>query len=62
MRFILGMFTGAALLMATAYMHDTGTLRFGPDQSFVNWPQVQELASRMQNGLSNAWATHVKGA
>jgi hypothetical protein len=62
MRFILGMITGAALLMAIAYLHDTGTLRFGPDQSFVNWPQVHELASRMHSGLSNAWATHVKGA
>ena len=62
MRFIMGMLTGAALLIAVAYLHDNGTLRFGPEGPFVNWPQVQELANRVQSGIANAWSTHVKGA
>ena len=37
MRFILGVFVGAALMLGSAYLHDTGRMRVGPTQPFVNW-------------------------
>ena len=37
MRFILGMFCGAVLMLGSAYLHDTGAVRVGPSQPFVNW-------------------------
>jgi len=37
MRFILGVFVGAALMLGSAYLHDTGAVRVGPSQPFVNW-------------------------
>ena len=40
MRFLFGIVVGAALLVALAWLHDTGTLRFGPEQAFVNWDVV----------------------
>ena len=46
MRFILGLFTGAALMLASAYVHDTRMVRFGPDAPFVNWDNVFALAGR----------------
>jgi hypothetical protein len=36
MRFILGVFIGAALLIGSAYLHDIGVVRAGPKQAFVN--------------------------
>lgn len=67
MRFFLGVVTGAALLIGAAYLHDTGTLRFGPDAAFVNWTPVGELANEIAaaagnvtRAISNAWSTHVK--
>ena len=46
MRFILGMFVGAGLILGSAYLHDTGMLRVGPQQAFVNWDTVFALAWR----------------
>ena len=46
MRFILGMFVGAGLILGSAYLHDTGMLRVGPPTAFVNWDTVFSLAGR----------------
>ena len=40
MKFILGVFVGAALMVGSAYMHDSGMVRAGPKQPFVNWDTV----------------------
>jgi hypothetical protein len=37
MKFILGVFVGAALMLGSAYVHDTGMVKAGPQQPFVNW-------------------------
>jgi len=37
MRFILGVFCGAVLMLGSAYLHDTGMVKAGPVQPFVNW-------------------------
>ena len=36
-RFVLGVFVGAALMLGSAFLHDTGMVRAGPAQPFVNW-------------------------
>jgi hypothetical protein len=46
MRFILGIIVGAALLLGAAYLHDTGAVRFGPAQAFVNWDTVTGMLGR----------------
>jgi hypothetical protein len=46
MRFIVGMIVGAALLLGAAYLHDTGVVRFGPAQAFVNWDTVIGMLGR----------------
>ncbi len=46
MRFIFGIFVGAGLMLGSAYLHDTGWLRVGPAQAFVNWDTVFALAGR----------------
>ena len=46
MRFIFGVIVGAALMLGSAYLHDTGRLRVGPAQPFVNWDVVFALAGR----------------
>ena len=46
MRFILGIFVGAALMLGSAYMHDTGQLKFGPTKPLVNWDAVIGLLPR----------------
>ena len=46
MRFIFGVIVGAALMLGSAYLHDTGRLRAGPAQQFVNWDVVFSLAGR----------------
>jgi len=46
MRFIFGMFVGAAVMLGSAYLHDTGRLKIGPSQPFVNWATVFSLAGR----------------
>jgi len=40
MKFIFGVFVGAALMLASAYLHDTGVINAGPKQPFVNWDTV----------------------
>jgi hypothetical protein len=35
-----GVFVGAALMLGSAYLHDTGMVRAGPKQPFVNWDTV----------------------
>lgn len=40
MKFILGVFVGAALMVGSAYLHDRGVVRVGPKQPFVNWDTV----------------------
>jgi hypothetical protein len=46
MRFILGIIVGAGLLVAAAWMHDTGQVKFGPAKPFVNWDTVIGLLPR----------------
>ena len=46
MKFILGVFVGAALLLGSAWLHDTGAVRFGPEQAFVNWDTVLAMWPR----------------
>ena len=46
MKFILGVFVGAALMLGSAYLHDTGRLRAGPKQPFVNWDTVIGMLGR----------------
>jgi hypothetical protein len=40
MKFILGIIVGAALMLGSAYLHDTKRVNFGPAQPFVNWDTV----------------------
>jgi hypothetical protein len=40
MKFLLGMACGAALMLGSAYLHDTGVVKAGPAQPFVNWDIV----------------------
>jgi hypothetical protein len=46
MKFILGMICGAALMLGSAYLHDSGRLKAGPPQPFVNWDAVVGLLGR----------------
>jgi hypothetical protein len=46
MRFILGVFVGAALMIGSAYVHDTGMVRAGPAKAFVNWDTVFGMMGR----------------
>jgi hypothetical protein len=46
MKFILGVFVGAALMLGSAYLHDTGRMRVGPPQPFVNWDTVVGMLGR----------------
>jgi hypothetical protein len=46
MRFVIGMIVGAALILGAAYLHDKGTVRFGPPQAFVNWDTVFAMVGR----------------
>ena len=46
MRFILGIFVGVGLTVGSAYMHDTGQVKFGPAKPFVNWDTVIGLLPR----------------
>jgi hypothetical protein len=46
MRFILGVFVGAVLMLGSAYLHDTGMVKAGPAQPFVNWDTVFSLVGR----------------
>jgi hypothetical protein len=46
MKFVFGVIVGAALMLASAYLHDTRMLRFGPNTPFVNWDTVFALAGR----------------
>jgi hypothetical protein len=46
MRFVFGMIVGAVVTLGSAYLHDTGRLRVGPPQAFVNWDTVFWLEDR----------------
>ena len=46
MRFILGIIVGAALLLGAAYLHDTGVIKAGPKEAFVNWDTVIGMLGR----------------
>jgi len=46
MRFIFGVFVGAALMLGSAFLHDKGVLRAGPKQHFVNWDIVMGMLAR----------------
>jgi hypothetical protein len=46
MKFILGLFVGAALMLGSAYLHDTGVVRAGPAKPFVNWDTVVGMIGR----------------
>jgi hypothetical protein len=46
MRFILGMIVGAAVMLGSAYLHDTGRVKVGPAQAFVNWNTVFSMVGR----------------
>jgi hypothetical protein len=43
MRFIFGVIVGACLTVGSAYLHDTGRLKVGPKEHFVNWDTVVTL-------------------
>ena len=43
MNFLFGIVVGAALMLGSAYLHDTGSVRFGPEQAFVNWDTVLSM-------------------
>lgn len=45
MKFILGVFVGAALMVGSAYLHDRGVVRAGP-KPFVDWDTVNEMWRR----------------
>ena len=51
MKFILGVFVGAALMLGSAYLHDTGRLRAGPAQPFVNWDTVVGMLGRRRGRI-----------
>ncbi|MGE0565682.1 MAG: hypothetical protein AB7O50_14330 [Pseudolabrys sp.] len=46
MRFLFGIVVGIVLTVGLAWMHDTGALRFGPEQAFVNWDAVIGMLGR----------------
>jgi hypothetical protein len=46
MRFIFGVFVGAILMLAAAYLHDIRVVHFGPKEPFVNWDRVIGLLGR----------------
>lgn len=46
MRFIQGMIVGAALMLGSAYLHDTGVIKAGPKEAFVNWDTVVGMLPR----------------
>jgi hypothetical protein len=46
LKFILGVFVGAALMLGSAYLHDTKRVHFGPPQPFVNWDIVVGMLGR----------------
>ena len=46
MKFIVGVFVGAALMLGSAYLHDTGRAHFGPPKPFVNWDTVVGMLGR----------------
>jgi hypothetical protein len=46
MRFVIGMIVGAAVMLGSAYLHDTGVIKAGPQQAFVNWDTVIGMLRR----------------
>jgi hypothetical protein len=46
MRFIFGIIVGAAITWGSAWLHDTGRVRMGPAQPFVNWDVVLGMLPR----------------
>ena len=49
MRFIQGIIVGAALLVGSAYLHDTGMIKFADEKTpapFVNWDTVLGMLGR----------------
>ena len=46
MKFVLGVFVGAALMLGSAYLHDTGVVRVGPAQPFVNWDTLTGMLGK----------------
>ncbi len=46
MRFLLGVVVGAGLMLGSAYLHDTGRVKMGPAQPFVNWDTVIGMLGR----------------
>jgi hypothetical protein len=45
MKFILGVIVGAALMLGSAYLHDTKRVNFGPSQQ-LNWDTVVGMLGR----------------
>jgi len=46
MKFILGVVVGAGLTLGSAYLHDTGRVKVGPPQPFVNWGTLMQAFAR----------------
>ena len=46
MKFIPGVFVGAALTLGSACLHDKGVVKAGPAQPFVNWDIVTGMLGR----------------
>jgi len=45
-RFLLGVAVGILLVVGFSYAHDTGRVKVGPKDPFVNWGTVMGILSR----------------
>jgi len=46
MRFLLGVAVGILLVVGFSYAHDTGRVKVGPKDPFVNWGTVMGILTR----------------
>jgi hypothetical protein len=46
MNFVWGVVVGIALVVGFSYAHDTGRVKVGPPDPFVNWGTVMSILSR----------------
>jgi hypothetical protein len=45
-RFLLGVVVGIVLVVGFSFAHDTGRVKVGPPDPFVNWGTVMGILSR----------------
>jgi hypothetical protein len=46
MRFLSGVAVGIILVVGFSYLHDTGRVKMGPPDPFVNWGTVMGILAR----------------